>query len=70
MREQNDVDECPLGARSRELDCANPDVVGEVIGFREPRLKLYRKFGYRNPELYRHYVRLDCLIAHLKALGD
>ena len=32
--------------------------------------KSYSMFGYRNPELYRHYVRFDCAEAHLKALGD
>ena len=30
----------------------------------------YRKFGFQNTELYRHYVRFDCSIAHSKALGD
>ena len=34
------------------------------------RENTYRKFGYRNTELYRHYVRFDCSIAHSKALGD
>ena len=30
----------------------------------------YRLFGDQNTELYRHYVRVDCSIAHSKALGD
>ena len=30
----------------------------------------YRQFGYQKPELYRHYVRFNFLIAHSKALGD
>ena len=31
---------------------------------------IYCMFGDQNPELYRPYVRFDCLIAHSKALGD
>ena len=30
----------------------------------------YRLFDFQNTELYRHYVRFDCSIAHSKALGD
>ena len=30
----------------------------------------YHQFGYRKTELYRHYVRFDCAIAHSKDLGD
>ena len=30
----------------------------------------YRKFGFQNTELYRHYVRFDCSIAHSKALSN
>ena len=31
---------------------------------------VYRMFGYQNTELYRHYVRFNCSIAHSKTLGD
>ena len=30
----------------------------------------FRMFGFQNTELYRHYVLVDCAIAHSKALGD
>ena len=34
-----------------------------------PTTVWYRMFGYQSTELYRHYVRFDCLMAHSRALA-
>ena len=57
-----------------ELEQVIDSAARSVNRFPQPRVVFvpwsYRKFGFQNTELYRHYVRFDCAIAQLKALGN